>query len=188
MQALTALAPLVAFFATYRLRGLYAATAVLMAAMVLVLALDWLRHRRIPALHALSAALVLVFGSATLLLHNRLFIQWKPTVLFWALGLAFLASARIGERTLTERLLAPALGERLRASPAQWQRLNLSSGVLYALLGALNLVVAYNASERAWVNFKMFGLTLLTFAGNTLQLLWLARARIAARPGAGEHG
>src|SRR5205807_846886 len=40
MQALTALAPLVAFFATYRLRGLYAATAVLMAAMVLVLALD----------------------------------------------------------------------------------------------------------------------------------------------------
>ncbi|TLZ21512.1 MAG: septation protein A, partial [Gammaproteobacteria bacterium] len=145
MQALTALAPLVAFFATYRLRGLYAATAVLMAAMVLVLALDWLRHRRIPALHALSAVLVLVFGSATLLLHNRLFIQWKPTVLFWALGLAFLASSRIGERTLTERLLAPALGERLRASPAQWQRLNLSSGVLYALLGALNLVVAYNA-------------------------------------------
>src|SRR5207302_1131038 len=126
-----------------------------MAAMVLVLALDWLRHRRIPALHALSAVLVLVFGSATLLLHNRLFIQWKPTVLFWALGLAFLASSRIGERTLTERLLAPALGERLRASPAQWQRLNLSSGVLYALLGALNLVVAYNASERARVNFKV---------------------------------
>src|SRR5437016_14544464 len=66
MQALTALAPLVAFCATYRLRGLYAATAVLMAAMVLVLALDWLRHRRIPALHALSALLVLVFGAATL--------------------------------------------------------------------------------------------------------------------------
>src|SRR5437588_595706 len=77
---------------------------------------------------------------------------------------------------------------RLRASPAEWQRLNLSSGVLYALLGALNLVVAYNASERAWVNFKMFGLTLLTFAGITLQLLWLARARIAAGAGAGERG
>src|SRR2546429_3999270 len=188
MQALTALAPLVAFFAAYRLRDLYAATAVLMAAMVLVLAVDWLRHRRIPALHALSAVLVLVFGSATLLLHNRLFIQWKPTVLFWALGLAFLASSRIGERTLTERLLAPALGERVRASPAQWQRLNLSSGVLYALLGALNLVVAYNASERAWVNFKMFGLTLLTFAGITLQLLWLAPPRIPPRPGPFQGG
>jgi intracellular septation protein len=173
MQALTALAPLVAFFATYRLRGLYAATAVLMAAMVVLLAVDWLRQRRIPALHGLSALLVLIFGSATLLLHNRLFIQWKPTVLFWALSFAFIASSRIGERTLTERLLAPALGERVQASAAQWQRLNVSSAVLYALLGALNLAVAYYASERAWVNFKMFGLTLLTFAGVTLQVLWL---------------
>lgn len=173
MQALTALVPLVAFFATYRLRGLYAATAVLMAAMVVLLAVDWLRHRRIPALHGLSALLVLIFGSATLLLHNRLFIQWKPTVLLWALSLGFIASSRIGARTLTERLLAPALAERTQASPAQWQRLNVSSAVLYALLGALNLAVAYYASERTWVNFKMFGLTLLTFAGVALQLLWL---------------
>src|SRR2546429_9659703 len=90
MQALTALAPLVAFFATYRLRGLYAATAVLMAAMVLVLALDWLRHRRIPALHALSAVLGLVFRSATPLPHKPPFIQWKPTPVFLALGPPFL--------------------------------------------------------------------------------------------------
>src|SRR5256885_15928423 len=88
MQALTGLAPLVAFFVTYRLRGLYVATAVLMAAMVALLALDWLRRRRIPRLHALSAALVPILGPATLLLHNRLFIQWKPTVLFWEIGRA----------------------------------------------------------------------------------------------------
>src|SRR5256885_6474693 len=84
MQALTGLAPLVAFFVTYRLRGLYVATAVLMVAMLALLALDWLRQRRVPPLHALSAMLVLILGAATLLLHNPLFIQWKPTVLFWA--------------------------------------------------------------------------------------------------------
>ena len=39
--------------------------------MVVLLALDWLRQRRIPPLHALSAVLVVIFGSATLLLHNR---------------------------------------------------------------------------------------------------------------------
>src|SRR2546430_15684008 len=88
MQALTALAPLVAFFATYRLRGLYAATAVLMAAMVLVLALDWLRHRRIPALHALSAVLGLVFRSAAPLLPNRLFLPLEAPLLVLALRLA----------------------------------------------------------------------------------------------------
>ena len=92
MQALAEFAPLVAFFVTYSLRGLYAATAVLMVAMLALLGFDWLRQRRIPPLHALSAALVLVLGGATLLLHNRLFIQWKPTVLFWLVSAAFIAS------------------------------------------------------------------------------------------------
>ena len=75
MQALAEFAPLVAFFVTYSLRGLYAATGVLMAAMLALLVFDWLRLRRIPPLHAVSALLVLVLGAATLLLHNRLFIQ-----------------------------------------------------------------------------------------------------------------
>ncbi|HEY0768663.1 MAG TPA: inner membrane-spanning protein YciB [Steroidobacteraceae bacterium] len=179
MQALTSLAPLVAFFVTYRLRGLYVATAVLMVAMVALLAVDWLRQRRIPPLHALSAGLVVIFGSATLLLHNRVFIQWKPTVLLWLVSGAFIASFWIGERTLTQRFLAPALGERLQVSDALWRRLNFWSATFYALLGVLNLAVAHYASERAWVNFKIFGLTLLTFAFVALQVLWLS-----TRPGA----
>ena len=181
MQALTGLAPIVAFFITYMWRGLYAATAVLMATMVALLGIEWLRQRRIPPLHALSALLVLVLGGATLLLHNRLFIQWKPTILAWLVSIAFLASAWFGERTLTERLLTTAIDGRLQVSARQWRRLNASSAAFYALLGALNLAVAYGASERAWVYFKMFGLVLLTFAFLALQLLWLS-ARAAPLP------
>lgn len=179
MQALAEFAPLVAFFVTYSLRGLYAATAVLMVAMLALLAFDWLRQRRIPPLHALSAALVLVLGGATLLLHNRLFIQWKPTVLFWLVSAAFIASFWIGERTLTQRFLEPALAGRVPVSPQQWRRVNGASAAFYALLGVLNLAVAYGASERAWVYFKLFGLALLTFAFVALQVLWLSRAAAA---------
>ena len=124
MQTLTGLAPLVAFFVAYKLRGLYVATAVLMTVMVLVLVLDWLRERRVPPVHALSALLVLIFGSATLLLHNPAFIQWKPTVLLWVIGLAFLGSFWIGARTLTERFLGPAVEERLQVSAGVWRTLN----------------------------------------------------------------
>jgi len=179
MQALAEFAPLVAFFVTYSLRGLYAATAVLMVAMLALLGFDWLRQRRIPPLHAVSAALVLVLGGATLLLHNRLFIQWKPTVLFWLVSVAFIASFWIGERTLTQRFLEPALAGRLAVSPQQWRRVNGASAVFYALLGALNLAVAYGASERTWVYFKLFGLAVLTFAFVALQMLWLSRAATA---------
>jgi intracellular septation protein len=179
MQVLAELAPLVAFFVTYSLRGLYAATAVLMVAMVGLLAFDWLRQRRIAPLHALSAVLVLVLGGATLLLHNRLFIQWKPTVLFWLVSVAFVASFWIGERTLTQRFLEPALAGRVAVSREQWRRMNGWSAVFYAVLGVLNLAVAYLASERTWVYFKLFGLALLTFLFVALQVLWLSRAAAA---------
>ena len=182
MQALTEFAPLVAFFVAYMLGGLYVATAVLMAAMVALLALDWLRLRRIPPMHSLSAVLVLVFGGATLVLHNPLFIQWKPTVFFWLVSLAFLGSAWIGERTLTERLLGAALaeafGERLRVSAALWRRLNLLWVLFYGLLGALNIVVLEYLSERAWAALKLVDVVLMLIF-IAAQLTWLA-ARAAS--------
>jgi intracellular septation protein len=189
MQALTEFAPLVAFFAAYVAGGLYVATAVLMVAMVALLLVDWLRARRIPALHSLSAVLVLIFGGATLALHNPLFIQWKPTVFFWLASLAFLGSMWIGERTLTERLLAPTLaegfGSRLVIAPALWRRLNLLWVAFYALLGALNIVVLERMSERAWAALKLVDVVLmLIFVG--VQVAWLAtRATGAATSSVG---
>ena len=180
MQVLVEFAPVVAFFVTYSLRGLYAATAVLMVAMLALLAFDLLWQRRIPPLHALSALLVLLLGGATLLLHDRLFIQWKPTVLFWLVSAGFIASFWIGERTLAQRFLEPTLAGRVAVSTRQWRRMNAWSAAFYALLGTLNLAVAYGASERAWVYFKLCGLALLTFVFEALQVLWLSRAAATA--------
>ena len=75
MQALTEFAPLVAFFVAYMLGGLYVATAVLMAAMLALLALDWLRLKRIPPMHSLSAVLVKIYVVAKNIKKKHLFIQ-----------------------------------------------------------------------------------------------------------------
>lgn len=177
MQALTEFAPLAAFVVAYYLRGLYAATAVLMGAMLLLVAADWLRLRRIPPMHTLSTVLVLIFGGATLALHDRAFIQWKPTVFFWLVSLAFIGSFWIGARTLAERLLGATLteafGERLRVSAALWRRLNLLWAAFYALLGALNIVVLRYLSERAWVALKLVDFVLMVLF-LLVQVLWLA--------------
>jgi intracellular septation protein len=183
MQALLEFAPLAAFLIGYRIAGLYAATAVLMGAMAILLVVDLLRGRRIPPMHALSAVLVFLFGSATLLLHNQRFIQWKPTVFFWLASLAFLGSFWIGKRTLVQRLLSAALAaQETRVPDAVWKRLNALWVLFYALLGGLNLLVAFHATERTWVNFKVFGLTLATLAFVTSQMVWLTR-----RPAAGSR-
>ncbi|HTV52700.1 MAG TPA: inner membrane-spanning protein YciB [Steroidobacteraceae bacterium] len=175
MQAVLELIPLVAFFLGYRLYGLYIGTGALMVAMLPLLGADLLRQRRISSMHGLEAALVFVFGTATLLLHDHRYIQWKPTVFFWIASLAFLLSFWIGERPLVERLLGKALGAEVRVSATRWRRLNGLWVAFYALLGAANLAVAFNASERTWVNFKVFGLTAATFVFILLQVLWLSR-------------
>lgn len=175
MQSILEIAPLIAFLIAYYAKGLYTATAVLMGAMLLLLAVDFARTRRIPAMHALSAILVFAFGTATLLLNDQRFIQWKPTVFFWLVSVAFLGSFWIGERTLVERFLGATLGAQARVEQALWRRLNGLWVVFYAALGALNLAVAFNASERTWVNFKVFGLTILTLGFVAGQLFWLLR-------------
>jgi intracellular septation protein len=181
MQALLEFAPLVAFFVAYRVWGLYTATAVLMAAMAILLIVDYVRVRRISTMHALSAVLVFLFGTATLILHDLRFIQWKPTVFFWLASVAFLVSHWIGRQTLTQRLLSAALGgEEIRIAESTWKRLNLLWVAFYALLGALNLVVAFNLSERLWVMFKVVGLPVANLVFVGAQVAWLVRRSAAS--------
>ncbi len=180
MTTLLELAAPIAFFAAYfATKDIYLATKVLMGCMALLLAVDYLRTRRIPPMHAISAALVFLFGAATLILHNQRFIQWKPTVFFWLLSIALLGSMWIGKQPLVQRLLGSALEGQVQVSDATWRRVNLLWVVFYALLGAVNLIVAFNASEATWVNFKAFGLTIVTLVFTTAQVAWLFRSAAA---------
>lgn len=187
MQALLELAPLVAFAVAYYLHGLYAATATLMVAMVALLAADLAISRRIPPMHSLSAALVLVFGAATLLLHNQRYIELKTSVFSWLVSAAFLVSFWIGKRTLVERLLrtalGAALGSEIRVPEPLWRRLNWTWVLFYGALGWANLVVAQHATERFWVNFNVWGLTFATLVFIFLQVLWLVHR---SEPAAGD--
>jgi intracellular septation protein len=176
MQALLEFAPLAAFLIAYRIGGLYTATATLMAAMAALLLIDYVRGRRIPPMHSLSAVLVFLFGAATLVLHDQRFIQWKPTVFFWLASVAFFGSFWIGKQPLVQRLLGATLGGAdARVPDSTWRRLNALWVVFYAALGGLNLLVAFNTSERTWVNFKVFGLTCATFLFVATQVVWLTK-------------
>jgi intracellular septation protein len=102
-------------------------------------------------------------------------------VFFWLLSVALLGSMWIGKQPLVQRLLGSALEGHVRVSDATWRGVNLLWVVFYALLGAANLIVAFNASEATWVNFKAFGLTTATFVFTAGQLAWLLR-RAATEP------
>jgi intracellular septation protein len=173
MQALLEFAPLIAFFAAYYTRGLYFATGVLMVTMPLLLLVAWLRTRQLPRMQLLSCVLVLVFGTATLVLRNPEFMKWKPTIFLWIVALVFLVWQLLGREPLVKRLLAAAVGER-PLPESSWRHLNLMWVGFYALLGLANILVARNFSESTWVNFKVIGLTALIMVFSVAQVLWIS--------------
>lgn len=173
MQALIDLAPLVAFLLAYRLGGIYVATAVLMLSMLLLLGFDWLRQRRIPPLHLVSALLVLALGGATLILRDTRFLKWKPTIFLWLVAFGAALSVWIGEAPLAQRLLQPLVNRSHVLPRSTWLRLNWLWVLFYAALGAVNLAVAAHMSEHAWVDFKVFGLSTALIIFALAQAAWL---------------
>ncbi len=145
---------------SYTFDGIFSATAVLMAATLVQVGLTWALTREFEKRALWMLLAVMVFGGATLLLRNQMFIQWKPTIFNWVLALAFGGSQFIGDKNLMER----TLGSQIHLPKPVWTRLNLLWVSNFAIVGALNLVVAYGFSEATWVSYKLYsaiGFTLL---------------------------
>ncbi|MCW5220558.1 septation protein A [Verminephrobacter aporrectodeae] len=153
MKILLDFFPIALFFGAYKLYGIYAGTAVLMAATVLQMALVYAIDRRLQTMHKVTLALILLFGTLTLALQDERFIKWKPTVLYGALALAL----AVGLWGLRRNFLEMLLGNQLRLAPGVWLRLNIAWIVYCALMSALNAYVVLNFSTDAWVDFKLWG-------------------------------
>jgi intracellular septation protein len=173
MQAAVEFAPLLVFIAAYYLRDLYFATGALMIAMLFMLVADYGLQRRVPKMHLLSALLVWGFGTATLVLRDKQFIMWKPTIFLWLVAAAFLVSRFVGSKPLAHRFLQPAVAAGTELPLRTWRALNWLWVVFYAALGAANLAVAKHFSESVWVNFKVIGLTAATLVFVMAQALWI---------------
>jgi intracellular septation protein len=171
MKFLFDLFPILLFFLAYKLYDIYAATAVAIAAAFLQTGLYWLKHRKFENMHLVTLAILIVFGGLTLILRDPVFIKWKPTVVNWLFGLVFLGSRYIGRRTLVERMMSHAI-----SVPAPvWLKLNWAWTLFFIAIGLVNLYVAYNYSEAAWVNFKLFGMVGLTLVFVFIQAFYLSR-------------
>ena len=152
MQLLADYFPLLLFFVAFKLADIYVATAVAIAASVAQIAYFRWRRGRIEVVHWLSLVIIATFGSATLLLHDDIFIKWKPTVLYWLFG-SILA---VGRLAFGKHLIASLLKD-LTLPDAVWARITWSWVAFFAVMGAANLYIAFHFSTDTWVNFKVWG-------------------------------
>ncbi|HEY6240227.1 MAG TPA: septation protein A [Burkholderiales bacterium] len=171
MKFLFDLFPVVLFFAAFKLFDIYTATAAAIAATFLQIGwLKW-KRRKVDTMMWVTLVIIVVFGGATLALHDETFIKWKPTVLYWLFAIA-LAGA---ELLFRRNLLRSILGQQVRMPATVWTRLNWSWVGFFTFMGVANLYVAFNFSTDTWVNFKLFGGLGLMLVFVVLQALFLAR-------------
>ena len=198
MKQLFEFLPLVLFFTAYQMDGkvlsvgtwshtfdgIFSATAVLMISSVAswLFASVWERKNDRRLMWMTIA--IIIFGAATLILRDQRFIQWKPTVFNWVLALVFLGSHFIGQRPVLQRLL----GGQLVLPQNIWTRLSMLWIGNFTVVGALNLIVAYQYEESFWVAYKLY-----SSIGFTLLLMLLTIAIVAPHlkdqdPDAGAEG
>ncbi len=89
-------------------------------------------------MHLITLVLLVVLGGATLILQDRAFIMWKPTVINWLFAAVFLGSMFIGKQSLVEKMMSHAV----EAPAVIWIRLNISWVVFFIAMGFANLYVA----------------------------------------------
>ena len=82
MKFLFDLFPVILFFVTFKLSGIFAATAVAIAATIVQIGWVWLRHRKVEPMQWISLLIIVVFGGATLLLplHEMTATYWEAHV------------------------------------------------------------------------------------------------------------
>jgi intracellular septation protein len=158
------------------------ATLVVIAATLTQVAVLLLRGRKVDMMLWVSLVLVVVLGGATVWFHSETFIKWKPSVLYWFMALAFLLSPLL----LGKNLLKLLIGEQMQLPAPVWQRLNWAWVSFFALMGVLNLWVAYHFATDVWVNFKLFGGIGLMLLFTLGQGLYLSR-HLQEPPDRGPH-
>ncbi len=132
---------------------------VLLATVVVILAtlaqILWLKVRgqKIDTMLWVSLGLVTVLGGATIYFHSESFIKWKPTVLYWVMGAGLL----VGDLIFNKNGIKSLMGAQMTLPNSTWRLVNLSWVGFFALMGCLNLWVAFNFETSTWVNFKLFG-------------------------------
>jgi intracellular septation protein len=150
-------APLVAFFAAYKLGGVYWATSIIIALTIISLIIGFAMTGRVAKFPLFSGILITVMGGLTLYLHNDMFVKMKPT----AANLIF--AGILGGGLLTKRIfLKDLLGSAIEMPQAAWRTLTWRWVVFFLALAGTNEYVWRTMTEATWVNFKVFGLMGLT--------------------------
>ena len=155
------------------------ATAAFMVAVVAALLASYVTIRQWPIMPVVTAIVVLVFGTLTLVLHDDTFIKLKPTIIYTLFG-----GILLGGYIFDRPFLAILFDAMFHLTAEGWRKLTLRWALFFLVMAVLNEAVWRTQSTDFWVNFKLFGFVPLTFLFAAAQVPLMSR--YAADPASAE--
>lgn len=165
--------PLAVFMIAFWVQGLIAATAALMGATAVALALSYFYTRKLALMPLVTALVVGVFGGLTLWLHDDTFIKMKPTIIYGLFATILAGGLALGKPTLKV-----ILGEAFQMDEGGWKALSLRFMVFFIAMALANEVVRRVASVDVWVLWKVPGSIVLTVIFTVAQMPLIQRHKL----------
>jgi intracellular septation protein len=137
----------------------FVATAAIMVATLIVLAVTYGLTRRLPIMPLVVAIVVLVFGGLTIVLHDETFLKLKLTIIYAMFGAVLLGGLAFGKS-----LLRVAFDSALHLTEEGWRKLTLRGALFCFGIALVNEIIRRTLSTNVWVNFKVIGVAILTVA------------------------
>lgn len=163
--------PAIVFFIAYKFYGVFVATSVAMALFFVQFCYLRIRKKKVSYIFYVSLLLILVLGGATIYFRNSLFIKWKPTIIFWVIGLSSLFSKFFSQKTFVQQIVS----DKILLEKTVWEKLNSMWMYFFFGLGTVNLLVAYHFSTSVWVYFKLFGILSCLLLFVIFQSIYIAK-------------
>lgn len=162
--------PLIVFFIMNAKEDIFVGTAWFMGAMVISLILSWILLKKIAIMPLVTGAVVLIFGTLTLVLKDDTFIKMKPTIVNALFGVTLL-----GGLFFKQSLLKYVFGEVYKLKPEGWTVLTWRWGLFFIFLAVMNEVVWRMFDTNTWVAFKVWATMPITIVFSMAQLPLLSK-------------
>ena len=168
LEYISVIAFVIVFFWT---RDVFLATAVLLIAITAQVAFYKLSGRPLSNELKITFWLSLMLGGLTLVLRDETFIQWKPSIVSWAMALALVGAMWFAKLLVLKKMLGSAIA----TEDAVWRKFTYGWTLGLTANGFINLWVVYNYSMETWVTFKFIGLIALQLLYVVIMMVYLLR-------------
>ncbi|EEX92013.1 intracellular septation protein A [Vibrio orientalis CIP 102891 = ATCC 33934] len=159
MKQLLDFIPLIIFFALYKLQDIYVATGALIIASAVQIAITYFIYKKVEKMQLITFLMVAIFGGMTLFFHDDNFIKWKVTIIYTLFAAGLTISHLMGKSAIKGML-----GKDITLPEPVWSKITWAWVAFFSFCAALNVYVAFKLPLDVWVNFKVFGLLIATFA------------------------